>query len=249
MNELIRNTVRTLIPSYSDKDERNSDRFKLCEIVYEDYKGTTFHLTQMLEEKKQVLKKLKTYIKSHPELASHYENSAYWYPFKNVDGTRSLNPYSEYYPNTQKEITYFCQEGKDNLNHSDYLFDPVKLQVLIMCKDLRDMDLNSDVAQEIIKINNNIFKLLFDTIGDTINYSGENTFEQINNIIQASLQEQEKIEASTEYTQELKEMILKRTYRFNENIHYIQEAMIICQYDKLNNAIPTKSQSGMKNKI
>lgn len=47
-------SLRVLVPSYSQKNHSDTLRFELCEIIYENYKGATFFLDDLLNEKRIV---------------------------------------------------------------------------------------------------------------------------------------------------------------------------------------------------
>jgi len=229
---------RVLVPSYLKNNHTDSLRHELCEIIYNDYKGRTFTLDRMLEEKKEVLKKVYDFFKDHAEIAQYKEDSKYWYPYENVNGSKNLRIYNQFYPNTEDEITYFCKEGEDSFKNSDYLFDPVKIQFLLMCQDIRTMDCNSKTAKEIIKINNELFKVLFEKIGETINYSGKNTLESINEYIKKCVDLENEARNNTEHTQEYRDMLVRDYRRFNESAYLLEKAIIVCNADQLEKELP-----------
>lgn len=179
--------MKILTPSYLNRNHVDSLRFQLCEIIYEDYKCATFFLDQQLMQKQEALNHVNEFLKKHPEILEYKNDSQYWYPYQNVDGTQNLSLYREFYPNTDGEITYFCKEGENSFATFEYMYDPVKLHFFLMCNDIREMDCHSDTAKEIIQINNELFKILFENVGDTISYNGKNTLEHIEESIQHSL--------------------------------------------------------------
>jgi hypothetical protein len=241
-------TFRTLIPSYLESNHIDSLRHELCDIIYNDYKGTTFSLSGMLEEKTEVLNKVYKFIKEHPELSQYKEDSKYWYPYKNVDGSGNLSIYKEYYPNTDGEITYFLkkEERKSDMKNLfkgyDYLFDPVKIQFILMCIDIPKMDCEDKLAKEIIKINNELFKVLFDTVGDTINYDNKNTLEHMQRYFKSYFDEQEEIKNDPKYKDEFKEYLLNKSRMFTDNIELLDQAFIVANENKLQKELPVNPE-------
>jgi hypothetical protein len=235
--------IKYLTPSYLDKNHRNTLRYELCEIVYSDYKGKTFFLDHQLRQKKIVLEKVYDFLNKHPEISEYKEDSKYWYPYENVDGSKKLSLYTEFYPNTEDEITYFCKKGEKEFDHSDYLLDPVKMHFMLMCDDIRTMDCDSDLAKEIIKINNEIFKVLFDTVGDTISYNGFNTLEHIEKYIKDTKLEAEKAKNDSTYSEELKDLISRDFNRFNQSLYALDDVIIICNENKLQKELLVKEES------
>lgn len=72
--------IKTLNSIYLKNNHIKSLRHELCEIIYKDYKGTTFFLYQMIIQKERVIEDLKNFIKKHPEIYNFKENSSYYYP-------------------------------------------------------------------------------------------------------------------------------------------------------------------------
>lgn len=237
--------MKILTPSYLDKNHIDTLRFELCEIIYENYKTRTFFLDQQLIQKQEVLSKVYAFFKNHPEISEHKGDSQYWYPYQNVDGTQNLSLYREFYPNNDGEITYFCKEGEDVFTISDYMYDPVKLHFFLMCNDIREMDCHSDTAKEIIQINNELFHILFENIGDTISYHGKNTLEHIQEYIQHSLDAVENIQNDPDpsYTQDYKNILLRSYRSFNDFSYILNEIITVCKKDKLQNELLIKEES------
>lgn len=246
-------TFRELIPSYLKSNHIGDLRHELCDIIYNDYKGTTFFLNVMLQEKTEVLNKVYKFIKENSEISDYKEDSKYWYPYENVEGSKNLSIYSDFYPNTDDEITFFGKSGdkingKKNLfDGYDYMLDPVKLQFILMCDDIVKMDCTSDTAKEIIKINNELLKVLFDTVGDTINYANKNTLEHMQKYTQSYLDEQEKIKNDPTYKDDYKDYLLNKSRKFTDNIELLNPAFIVANENKLQkelsvNAEPKKAK-------
>jgi hypothetical protein len=192
----------------------------------------------MLEEKTEALNKVYKFIKDNPEISNYKEDSKYWYPYENVDGSGNLSLHRDFYPNTDDEITYFCKKNEKSYEHYDYLFDPVKLQFVLMCVDIGKMDCRSEMAQEIIKINNELFKVLFDTVGDTINYANQNTLEHMTRYTQSHLEEQDRIKNDTSYDNDYKNYLLDKSRMVTDNFNFLSEAFIIVNESKLRNELP-----------
>jgi hypothetical protein len=241
-------TSRTLIPSYSENNHINDLRYQLCDIIYDDYKGATFTLVEMLQEKSTVLNKVYSFLKAHPEISQHKEDSKFWYPYENVDGSKNLSLHNYFYPNTDDEITYFAKKGEKALEHYDYLFDPVKLQFVLMCTDIKKMDCTSENAKEIIKINNELFKVLFDTVGDTINYSNQNTFEHMNRYTQSYFEEENRIKNDSTYDDEYKDYLLRNSRNFTDNIELLNQAFIVANENKLQKELPINTDTKKQKK-
>lgn len=234
--------MKILTPSYLNKNYTDSLRYELCDMLYNDYKGTTFFLNQQLVQKKAVLSNIYEFFKEHPEISEYKGSSKYWYPYENVDGTQNFSLFGDFYPNTNGGITYFCKENEQNFIISDYMHDPVKLHFFLMCNDIKKMDCHSDIAKEIIQINNELFKLLFEKVGDVISYNGKNTLEHIQEYIQNHLDEEEKIknDSLSSYSQDYKNLLLRSCRSFNDFSYLLNEAIIICQENKLQYELSTK---------
>lgn len=247
-------TFRELIPSYLENNHIGNLRHQLCEIIYDDYKGTTFFLDKMLQQKINCLNEVYNFIKENPELLQYKNNSQYWYPYEDVDGSKNLSIYRDFYPNKEDEITYFYK--KDELNKDkntlfygyDYLFDPAKLHFILMCKDISQMDCNSPNAKEILKVNNELFKVLFDIVGDTISYSNDNTIEHMQKYIQSYFDEQERIENDFSYDNDFKTMLLRDSRKFTDNVALLNQAFIVCNHDKLEKELPVNVESKITKK-
>ena len=229
-------TYRTLIPSYSESNHIDTLRYDLCEIIYNDYKGPTFFLNDMLKQKKDVLKKIKSFVKKYPEIVENKGNSEYWYPYPNVDGNQDLKFHSSFYPDTNDEITYFCK-GENEISKSDYLFDPVKLHFFLMCQDIKKMNCESDTAKEIVKINNALFMVLLQTVGDTVSYNGLTTLEHIHKYIQDGKEAKIACEKNPDYGVDLKQMIVRDYDSFNDYIFLIDEPIAFCRDYVLRNEL------------
>lgn len=178
--------LQILAPSYLEKNHQDTLRYELCEIIYSIYKYTTFRLDKQLNDKKHVLKELYVFLKQHPEIEQHKNDSGYWYPYENVDGSKNLKLHTNFYPNTSGEITFFSKEDNYDMKNYDYLVDPVKLQFFLMCNDVSSMDTSSTTAQQIIHINNQLFQMLHEVIGDTISYNNKNTLQHVRDFLNTS---------------------------------------------------------------
>lgn len=239
---------RTLIPSYLETNYIDSLRFQLCEIIFDDYKGTTFFLDQMLNEKEKTLEKTKNFLITHPELFNEKDNSSYWYPYPNVDNSKGQFIYNQFYPNTEGEITYFCKKGEDSFDTQDYLVDPVKLIFLIMCRDIKKMDCESDTAKKILKINNELFQIVIEAVGDTIDYNNRSNLEQMSNFLKEK-KEHLKETLSDPLFEDMKEKIEKEYNEFNVSIPLLEEMFIVANQYALSKAIAPKDEKVQKVKI
>jgi hypothetical protein len=236
---------RVLIPSYLENNHIDDLRYQLCDIIYNDYKGATFFLNRMLEQKLNVLNKVYQFIKDNPGISQYKEDSKFWHPYENVDGTKNLSLYNDYYPNTDDEITHFCKESesRDSYKYNDYLLDPVKIQFVLMCDDISKMDCDSEIAKEIIKINNELFKVLFDIVGDTINYNNQNTLEHMQRYIQSYFEQQNEIKNNPNYDDDFKEYLLRSSLRVTDNIELLNQAFIVANENKLQKELPINLES------
>lgn len=235
--------MRVLIPSYLNKDYRQSLRYELCEILYSDYKSRTFFLDRMLEQKKTVLEKLTNFVETNPELKNHKNSTSYWYPFPGVSNTDNLRLYNDFYPNDNGEITYFCKEGENSWEYSDYLSDPVKIQLTLMCNDLNTMMVDNKTAKEIVEINDQIFNITLSVVGDTLNYAGQNNSEYIKNYMSKNKENEDGIKSNVQYDADFKDMLLRSIHRFNENTKYLESAIVNCERASLQEAIMPQSSS------
>jgi hypothetical protein len=239
---------RTLIPSYLEHNHIDSLRFQLCEIIYSDYKGATFFLSQMVKEKEDVFKNVTQFIASNPELLNYKDNSSYWYPYSDVDGTKDLQLNSSFYPNVDDEITYFCKEDEDKFDHEDYLFDPVKLMFFLMCRDITKMDCSSEEAQKILQLNNQIFKALIEVVGDPVSYNNRTNHEHMEYYFKARKESHEKSMNDNYYNDDVKEMMKREYDSLNNFVYLLEEAFIVTNQYELSQKITSKDNN-IKQKI
>jgi small-conductance mechanosensitive channel len=143
--------IKTLTSIYLKNNHIKSLRHELCEIIYKDYKGTTFFLSQMLEDKERVLEDINNFIKTHPEIYNFKENSLFYYPYENVNKEIEPYLYFDFYIDNDNNAVHFGKKGE--MFVSDYLLDPLKIQFSIMAKDISQMDIDSDVAKKVINLN------------------------------------------------------------------------------------------------
>lgn len=236
--------MKTLEESYSQEQFFDTLRYELCEIIYHDYKGRTFTAEQMLYEKKEVLNKIKDFIKKHPELSDYKDDNNYWYPYPNVANHELKNFYSDFYFDDKDGITYFRKEKKewDNLKNRelfdgyDYLFDPVKIQFFIIAQDINSLDLEGINAKKIMAINFELFHILLNTIGDIPSYQGLNTLEHMELYIQKIIDYPKEIEAG-DYTTDLKNMILHSANKSIKLLPAFNDVLAICRHYKLDNVL------------
>lgn len=118
-----------------------------------------------------------------------------------------------------------------------------------MCNDIKKMDCESDKAKEIIAINNQLFYLMFETVGDTISYNGLNTLQHVHKYIENSLKGQEEAQNNPEHSSEWRDMLVRDYASFNNFSYLLNEAIIICNEQKLQEQLPIKSLNTIKKKI
>jgi hypothetical protein len=228
--------------TYLENNHIDSLRHQLCDIIYNDVKGAIFSIDTMLHKKLNTLNKVYSFLKNHPEILQYKDDSKYWYPYENVNGDAHLQLYSEYYPNTSLNVTYFSKTADKKHSICEYLFDPVKLQFFIICENIRVMDCDSDTAKEIMKINNELFKVLLDTVGETISYNKLNTLEVMEKYIDNSINEENDIKTGNKYSESIKDLILDDYSRFNEKIPLLNETIVIYKLDNLQKELPINAE-------
>ena len=239
--------IKTLNSIYLKNNHIKSLRHELCEIIYKDYKGTTFFLYQMIIQKERVIEDLKNFIKKHPEIYNFKENSSYYYPYENVNKDIEPYLYFDFYIDNKDNAVHF---GKGNeISVYDYLLDPLKIQFSIMAKDISQMDINSDNAKKIVQLNYDIFKILLDVVGDTIDYQSINTFTYIEKYIESNEKVINDVNKDNAISVNYKHQLLTKNIRFKENLPYITDTLILLKKDQLENKIEINQKPTLKNKI
>lgn len=242
-------SYRILIPSYTKESQKNTLRYELCEIIYEHYKATTFFVSAVLKDKIDTLEKVKKFFKTHPEILQYKDNEKYWYPYENVDGTRNLNLYVNFYPNTSEEITYFCKEEEENHKDYDYLFDPLKLHFFLMRTDVKQMNNDSENAKKIISINNELFSILLENVGDVKSYNGLKTLQHINKAFEETKEKIEEIKNNSKYDKILKNELSRSYIDMNKSSHIFNDVQKMCYEYKLKKELPHKIGRDLSHKI
>lgn len=235
--------------TYLSSNHIDSLRYQLCDILYNDYKGTTFFLNQQLAQKKQTLKELHSFVKQHPEIYDYKNNSQYYYPYENVTAESNTSFFTDFYFTNNNAITYFGKEGSTHYEVQDYLIDPLKLQFYLMCQDISKMDCDSDTAKKIIAVNNQIFSTVLDIVGDTVSYQNIHTLGHIEKYIATNIQGQKDAENDTKHAQDYKDYMIRQYRRFNDHSHLIKDAISILEEYKLQNTLPQKTTNKVGNKI
>ena len=147
-------------------------RFELCDIVYADYKGATFFLNHMRDEKRAVLERLRVFVSEHgDELSSVRGDSAFWYPRKRQGPGIPYDIFSNHYKDVEGRFVSASEKGHGDWNEEffkgyDYFMDPLKIMFHLACNDPWKMDMGSELAKEIVGINIEIFAVLAEVVGD-----------------------------------------------------------------------------------
>lgn len=243
-------TMKTLTTTYLEKNHINTLRHDICEIVYKDYKGATFFLSHMVEEKKIVLTLLLDYIKKNPDIYQYKNDSSYWYPYENVEPGSSNMFYNDYYIDTKDNAVHFVKESPlNNTTTYDYLLDPVKIQFLLMSRDISKMDCQSPNAKEIISLNQEIFETLYDVVGDPLNYEGKNNLNYFEEYILNNQERRKEIKDDKNMEIQFKRHSLSHLDSFLDNLIHISGALTLCRKDKLEKKLNSNNKVNIKSKI
>lgn len=118
-----------------------------------------------------------------------------------------------------------------------------------MAKDISQMDINSDNAKKIVQLNYDIFKILLDVVGDTIDYQSINTFTYIEKYIESNEKVINDVNKDNAISVNYKHQLLTKNIRFKENLPYITDTLILLKKDQLENKIEINQKPTLKNKI
>ena len=118
-----------------------------------------------------------------------------------------------------------------------------------MCEDIRKMDCNDELAKEIIKINNQLFQIVIEVVGETINYSGYNNLEHMNSFLEKREKSVQEGMNDARFSQEMKEVIKREYDRFNDAISFLDDAFIIANQCALDKKMIIQENKAIKIKI